>query len=296
MFYLKQYKSPSDLINLLKSRGLVIYNDSKAINYIKRIGYYRLSAYFYPLLKNPKLLHSFKESSTFDKALMIYRFDRQLRILIFNQIEKIEIAVRSAIINITSKETNNPFWLTDELCFADTTKYETTMQKIINEYNSSKEDFITHFRNTYENQYPPSWIFAEIIPLGVLTRIYQNIKDFSIRKKIASEFGLNIPVFESWMTIITMTRNNCCHHARIWNKTFGLRALTVRRMRHPWINTPVNHQKIYFTLCIIKYFINIIVPNNDMTSKLRDLLIEYPEIDIRAMGFPQNWQNEDLWK
>ena len=74
MFYLKQYKSPSDLINLLKSRGLVIYNDSKAINYIKRIGYYRLSAYFYPLLKNPKSLHSFKESSTFDKALMIYRF------------------------------------------------------------------------------------------------------------------------------------------------------------------------------------------------------------------------------
>ena len=254
MFYLKQYKSPSDLINLLKSRGLVIYNDSKAINYIKRIGYYRLSAYFYPLLKNPKSLHSFKESSTFDKALMIYRFDRQLRILIFNQIEKIEIAVRSAIINITSKETNNPFWLTDELCF------------------------------------------AEIIPLGVLTRIYQNIKEFSIRKKIASEFGLNIPVFESWMTIITMTRNNCCHHARIWNKTFGLRALTVRRMSHPWINTPVNHQKIYFTLCIIKYFINIIVPNNDMTNKLSDLLIEYPEIDIRAMGFPQNWQDEDLWK
>ena len=71
MFYLKQYKSPSDLINLLKSRGLVIYNDSKAINYIKRIGYYRLSAYFYPLLKNPKSLHSFKESSTFDKAFLL---------------------------------------------------------------------------------------------------------------------------------------------------------------------------------------------------------------------------------
>ena len=67
-------------------------------------------------------------------------------------------------------------------------------------------------------------------------------------------------------------------------------------MRLPWINTPVNHKKIYFTLCIIKYFINIIVPNNDMTNKLRDLLIEYPEIDIRAMGFPQNWQDEDLWK
>lgn len=296
MFYSKQYSSPLDLVRLLKSRGLSINNENKAINYLKRIGYYRLSAYFYPFLESPKKLHQFKFGASFDKSLSIYRFDRQLRLLIFNQIEKIEIAVRSAIVNIMSKETGDPFWITNPIYFADPFSFNLSIQKISNEYNSSKEDFILHFKNTYQNKYPPSWMLAEIIPLGVLTRIYQNIKNNSLRKKIAQEFDLNVPIFESWMTIITVTRNNCCHHSRIWNKTYGLSAIHIKKISKPWIKTAANHKKIYFSLCIIKYFMNVIVPNNDMTVKLLELLQKYPNIDIHAMGFSANWQDEDLWK
>jgi abortive infection bacteriophage resistance protein len=54
--------------------------------------------------------------------------------------------------------------------------------------------------------------------------------------------------------------------------------------------------RIYFDLCIIKYFLNIISPNNDMKAKIDTLLAEYPAIDIAAMGFPsQGWENEPLW-
>lgn len=44
---------------------------------------------------------------------MLYRFDKKLRLLIFNEIEKIEVAVRSAIVNVGSEMTNNPFWMTE---------------------------------------------------------------------------------------------------------------------------------------------------------------------------------------
>ena len=54
-------------------------------------------------------------------------------------------------------------------------------------------------------------MLAEILPLGVLTRIYDNIRSNQIRKKIAQEFSLGVPVFNSWMTIITVARNNCGH-------------------------------------------------------------------------------------
>lgn len=296
MFYSKQYSSPSDLVSLLKLRGLSISDENKAINYLKRIGYYRLSAYFYPFLKSPKKLHKFKTGASFEKSLSIYRFDRQLRLLIFNQIEKIEVAIRSAIVNTMSKETGDPFWITNPIYFANMTRFNSSMQKIIHEYHNSKEDFIIHFKTTYQDNYPPSWMLAEIIPLGVLSRIFCNIKSNSIRKKIAQEFNLNIPVFESWLTIITATRNNCCHHTRVWNKTYGLRALLIKRPTQPWIKSAVNHKKIYFSLCVIKYFMNAIVPNNDMTVKLLELLQEYPNIDIHAMGFSTNWQEEDLWK
>lgn len=294
--YTKTYASPTQLVSLLRSRGLAISDEARAKEYLRHIGYYRFSAYLFPLLTTPKENHVFKSGSTFDNALDMYRFDRHLRLLMFNQIEKIEVAVRSSIVNITSRETGNPFWMTDPSCFYDAKQFVKTKQLIDTELAKSREEFIEHFRNTYSEPYPPAWMLAEILPLGVLTKIYENIKSNQIRKKIAQEFSLNVPVFMSWMTIITVTRNNCCHHSRVWNRTFALRALTMRRMTRPWISTNVNQQKVYFSLCIIKYFLDIISPNNDMTSKLQSLLSDYPTIDTNAMGFSMSWEQEALWQ
>ena len=293
--YTKTYLPPSQLVTLLKSRGLHIEDDARTENYIRRIGYYRFSAYLYPLLALPKENHVFKPETAFNQALDMYRFDRHLRLLMFNEIEKIEVAVRSAIVNITSRETGNPFWMTDPACFYDANTFVKTKQLIDAELVKSREDFIEHFRNTYSDPYPPAWMLAEILPLGVLTRIYNNIKSNQIRKKIAQEFSLGIPVFNSWMTIITVARNNCGHHARVWNRTFALQVLTQRRMTRPWISISVNQRKVYFSLCIIKYFLNVISPQNDMQAKIDVLLAAYPSIDVTAMGIPRGWENEPLW-
>ena len=294
--YTKTYTSPAQLTALLQSRGLHVENVVRTENYLRHIGYYRFSAYLYPLLTMPKENHVFKSGSTFNQALAMYRFDRHLRLLMFNEIEKIEVAVRSTIVNITTRETGNPFWMTDPACFYDTKTFVKTKLLIDAELAKSREDFIDHFRNTYSDPYPPAWMLAEILPLGVLTRIYDNIKSNQIRKKIAQEFSLGIPVFNSWMTIITVARNNCGHHARVWNRTFALQVLTQRRMTQPWMTLTVNQKKAYFSLCIIKYFLNIISPNNDMKAKVNALLLEYPMIDIAAMGFPHGWENEPLWQ
>ena len=128
--YTKSYASPRQLVSLLQSRGLQINNVDKAENYLRNISYYRFSAYLHPLLTIPKENHVFKGNATFDTALAMYRFDRQLRLLMFNQIEKIEIAVRSAIVNITCRETDNPFWMTNSDYFYDVEQYTKTMQCI----------------------------------------------------------------------------------------------------------------------------------------------------------------------
>ena len=294
--YTKSYLKPSELVTLLENRGLGIDDEWKAQQYLRRIGYYRMSAYFYPLLSIPKSAHQYKSGSTFRKALDMYRFDRQLRLLIFNQIEKIEIAVRTAMVGVMCRETGDPFWMTNPMYFANSIRFNSSMQKVQQEYDKSREDFIEHFRNTYDNPFPPSWMLAEILPLGVLTRIYENIKVNQYRKKIAQEFDLNIPVFTSWMTIITVTRNNCCHHARVWNRVFTLRALQLSHYTRPWISSAIQQGRIFYTLCIIKYLMDAIVPGNDIVSKLRSLFLEYPSIDLSAMGFPQNWEMEPLWQ
>ena len=105
----KTYTRPADIVRLLKDRGLNVGDFERAEHYIRNIGYYRLSAYLYPLLQKPKAAHRYKAGSTFQDALNLYRFDKKLRLFLFNEIEKVEIALRSALANIVAEETDNIF-------------------------------------------------------------------------------------------------------------------------------------------------------------------------------------------
>lgn len=291
----KHYTNPHDLVSLLKQRGLIITDEAKAEHYLMNIGYYRLSAYMYPLLSFPKERHIYKPGSTFSKVMMLYRFDKKLRMFIFNEIEKIEVAVKSAIVNIGSEMTGDPFWTTTSSNFVDQSKFSRTMTLINGELHHTREEFINHFRQAYTDPYPPAWMLAEILPFGIITNIFSNIKDMKIRKRIAQHFGLQPTPFESWLTIVTLTRNACCHHSRVWNKQNTIRATLPRHMNRPWITIPTDVLRIYFNLCIIKYFLGIISPNNDMLQKVQNLLAAFPDVDTAAMGFPTGWENEPLW-
>lgn len=175
--FTKTFYSPQQHIVLLKNRGLLIADEEKAARYIYNIGYFRLSAYFYPLLKFPKEQHLYKPGATFVQALNMYRFDRKLRLLLFNEIEKIEVAIRSCITNAVSEYFNDLFWITNPAYFFNMQSFRYTQDTIDAELKKSKEDFILHFRSAYTDDYPPAWMIAEILPLGLLCRIYTNLKD-----------------------------------------------------------------------------------------------------------------------
>lgn len=292
----KEYQQADALVQLLLSRGLAIDNPGKAERYLKTINYYRLSAYMYPLLLVPKSEHRFKTDASFRQVMMLYRFDKKLRLFMFNEIEKIEIAVRTAIVDECTSAFGDSFWMTNASYFIDSNKFQKTLALISHEIDKSHEEFIVHFKQTYSDPYPPAWILAEILPLGVMTNIFINLKDSQVKKKIAQRFGLQLRVFVSWMTIITVTRNACCHHARVWNKQNTLTPMNPRRTTHAWITLPSNPLRVYYNLCIIKYFLDTISPNNDMGQKLRNLLSAFPLVDPAPMGFPEGWENEELWK
>lgn len=292
----KEYQHADALVQLLLSRGLTIDNPGKAEQYLKTINYYRLSAYMYPLLLVPKSEHRFKTDASFRQVMMLYRFDKKLRLFMFNEIEKIEIAVRTAIVDECTSAFGDSFWMTNASYFIDSNKFQKTLALISHEIDKSHEEFIVHFKQTYSDPYPPAWILAEILPLGVMTNIFINLKDSQVKKKIAQRFGLQLRVFVSWMTIITVTRNACCHHARVWNKQNTLTPMNPRRTTHAWIILPSNPLRVYYDLCIIKYFLDTISPNNDMGQKLRNLLSAFPLVDPAPMGFPEGWENEELWK
>jgi abortive infection bacteriophage resistance protein len=297
IYYSKHCTLPHDLIPLLKSRGLSITDEQKTVGYLSSIGYYRLSAYFYPLLKAPKENHIYKENATFELVMNMYRFDWKLRILLFNEIEKIEIAMRSAMNNWVTDIFNDVFWMTNAQYFNNSADFARTLAMIQSELGRTKEDFINHFRNKYANPFPPAWMISEIIPLGMLCSIYNNIKSTGIRKKVAMLFKLPVPVFSSWILVLTNLRNLCCHHNRIWNKDHPVIPADLKLPVFPWIDSSATDMKrVYFRICIIKYLLFTVSPSNTFTQKLKSLLAEFPTIDISAMGFPANWHTEPLWQ
>ena len=85
----KGYTAARDLVSLLQERGLFVSNTSRAEHFLEHIGYYRLSADMYPLLKIPKNLHLYKEGATFEQVMMLYRFDKKLCVFLFSELEKI---------------------------------------------------------------------------------------------------------------------------------------------------------------------------------------------------------------
>lgn len=112
MPYTKPWKSAADQLASLKARGLLIDNYHKAGACLDRIGYYRLSGYWFAFrersgpvctfpksLKNPGKVQTvaselFKHGASFQNAVDLYVFDKQLRLLALDALERIEIALR----------------------------------------------------------------------------------------------------------------------------------------------------------------------------------------------------------
>ena len=276
---------------------MLMEDERKVESYLLNIGYHRLSAYIYPFYKSPKSDLKLKEGTNFEQVLTLYRFDKKLRILLFNEIEKIEVAIRSVLANIGCQELDDRYWITKPEYFANADKFNQTLSVIDKELTSSKEDYIEDFRRNYVENYPPAWMITEVLSFGNLNYIYSNVASNQLMKRIAEYFGLKPQVFTSWLTVLANLRNMCCHHARVWNRDFMLKPAEPRKTKYAWIGTlKMDKKRIYYRLCIIRYFLSSISPNNNFNEKLLELLTNFPSVDIAAMGFNKEWKNEDLWK
>lgn len=141
----------------------------------------------YPFLAEPKSNHQYKPGVTFDRVLRLYRFDKKFRVLLFNEIEKIEVAFRAAVVNTIIDRTGDIFWMTNPAYV----NYG-TLELIQREYSRSTEDFIVHFKNTYSDSYPPAWILSEILLFGNITWIFRNLSG-AHKKAVAKKFSYMHP-------------------------------------------------------------------------------------------------------
>ena len=292
--YTKQIQTFASQISILKQRGLLIADEHDAEEWLHQVSYYRMSGYWYPLLAD-RQNHIFKPGSTFEQAKILYEFDSQLRRIVLSAIERIEIAVRTQMAYVMS-QAHGGYWFSDTSLFTSQSQHAKTLASIQDEFQRSDEQFVRSFKRKYSNPLPPSWITLEITSFGTMSILYQNLKPGLPKRDVAAAFGVSDTVFASWLHTLVYVRNICAHHARLWNRTLGVRPLMPRRPRNTFIPQPtIGTQRTYFVLSIIRYWLNIIDPANTLPQDLGRLFAYYPSVYPGALGFPQGWKQEALW-
>ncbi|WP_338793381.1 Abi family protein [Bernardetia sp. MNP-M8] len=298
--YTKKPKSVEQQIELLKSRGLLFSNEDKAAKILENISYSRLSAYWYPMLKEPKEDEIFKENSYFDTVFKIYQFDSELRILVFYAIEQIEIALRTQITYQLSIEHDTGFWFEKSALFKSYPKFIEVIQIIIASTNKSNQDYIKKYKSKYTQYLPPAWKSFEILSFGVLKTIFENLEDKNMQINISNHFDLNHEVLKSWLESILYVRNVCAHHSRLWNIKLTVSPKFPRRTTGKWINKwneiEDSGAKTYVILCALTYLMDKVNPYHKFRKKLFELIQEYESsIDLAHMGFTEDWKQQELW-
>ena len=315
MNYNKPPKTYSEHVTLWQSRGLTIPDTNKAISYFKNISYYRLSAY---ALQFQEEKDKFNDGTEFKDILNLYRFDKELRMIVFSAIEQIEVSLRSRIVHILAHKYGS-HWQDQKEIFTvreyvdaegenRTKDVFSDTQKIIEDHCNSlhPERFIKHYKETYSSpDNPPSWMIIELLTIGQLSRLYSGLASKDDRKEIANTFNLYHTIFENWIHALTYGRNLCAHHSRFWNRDFVIQPTIPRgSLRSPWLTTAItNNRRCFYFLSIVKYFLQEINPNNTFKRDIVNLFNKYPDTPIKFMGINVDdddnmfdWQNEPLWQ
>lgn len=296
MKYVKAVLTYDQQADLLLSRGLLADRDL-LVSRLQAVNYYRLSGYLYPFRNSDD---TYKPNTTLEGVWRRYTFDRRLRLLMMDGIERVEVAVRSQLAYHMAHAVG-PFGYTipANLPKLDGDKFGRFLSGIYGETQRSREDFVRHFQNKYGDQhgYLPIWMATEIMPFGSLMTLFSGVAP-AVKRKVAGCYGIADEVLHSWLGTLNVIRNICAHHGRLWNRELGFRPKIPNQRKHPEWHLPVAvpDNRIFAVLTVLRHMLRVVAPQSAWQSRLRQLLDEYPDIPRISMGFPRNWEVCPIWR
>jgi len=294
----------SEHISQWITRGLLIPDLARAHRYLSVISYYRLSAYTLPFqVGYPK--HHFRTGTTFESVLDLYIFDRRLRLLILDAIERIEVALRTRMTNVLAESHGSHAYFKKEI-FDTRYNHGWLIQQIRKKCaDSQAETFIKHYRSKYTTpELPPVWMVMEILTFKEVSVLFSQLRLKKDKRAIASFWGLPDTVLRSWFRALSDLRNICAHHARTWNREFGSRPVLPRKTPFPWpdFSRPLADSRIdptrrlYLFLTVIETLLKMINPGSTWHKRLFDLLQSHPKVSRAHMGMPEDWAEDPFWR
>jgi len=303
--YSKPFKTPAEQLEILKSRGLMVRDETSAVDCLHRNGYYRLSAYWYPFRKivGGVRTDEFLEDSHFEDARELYVFDKRFKLLLLDAIERIEIAARVEIAMCLGQRNIYAHLSASELRPSFTTpneegvsKHTEWCAKLENAIAVSKEEFVRHHHATYGSETQlPIWVAIELWDFGMLSKFFAGMQtDDQIC--VVNRFEVTrAKTMINWLHTINYVRNVIAHHGRLWNVNLAISPSPPKNDSMPdftpVFSAPNAHTRIYSMCCILAHFTKIINHESQWCLHLAELLRSFPEMphaSLKDMGVPDD--------
>jgi abortive infection bacteriophage resistance protein len=317
---LKPWLSIDDQIDLLRTRGMQIPDPDAAAHALTVVGYYRLSGYWYSYRRFDSgqvgRLSDFLPGTDFADVWTLYDFDRRLKSLVLDGIERIEVAFRSRIGHLVGEI--GPLAHTEATHFRSTFDHANWLGLAKGRVAraTGRDQFVDHHHQHYDGQIP-IWVLTDLLDFADLSKLYAGMIA-SDQKVIAEWFKVTVapdatqstrrnwakkPPLTNWLEHLSVVRNICAHHGRLWNRQ--LTPLGVpQRIRHlPVFDDLIptfeklsedQHQieRVYGTICIISYLLHSVEASNAWRSSVDNLVDwTFPQLSHRSpteMGFPNS--------
>lgn len=303
-----EYNKPATTVEAqvaqLCARGLVCPDVSRAVRHMRTIGYYRLSAYWLPFEDPPAPGETrskrFSGGTSWDDVIELYSFDRKLRLLVMDGIDRAEVAVRASWTNRLTLVHGSHAHLNTDL-FLNGFEHARMVAQMAATVEKSKEVFVEHYRSKYTKPYLPAlWSVCETMTLGQLSMWVANTKDHAVKDAVAKDVGLPTKeTVEGVLHHLAYVRNICAHHGRLWNRKFVKRIPLIKRLGSQIITEPPQGQPknlIYNTLVVLLTIMQAQGGGSDFRASLINLLASTEEQRRVSMGFPADWQARPIWQ
>lgn len=279
---LKPPTSFKEQVEIFKSRGLIVEDESFACDVLSKVNYYRFSAYLLPFRDASGT--QFMEGTNFNQIHRTYEFDQRLRNLILSAIEPIEILLRTQIAHYHAHKYGAEGYI-DPGNFENTVRHE----RFIKEFNDAiiknqKALFVMHHFKNYGGHFPV-WVAVELFSFGMLSKFYANMKHDD-KKRIAKTIFLTGPQhLRSWLVCITDLRNRCAHYMRLYYHNF------VTYPKLPRGEYTTGSRRVFDIIYVMKYlYLDQDKWKNGFVRTLESIISQYDDdINLEYIGFPDNW-------
>lgn len=241
------------------------------------------------------------DGTQFELVWNHYAFDRQFRLLMMDAVERVEISVRTRMVNMLAMKTGAFGYLDPKyLPGLSADEHAKLIAELRKECSRSKELFVSHYLRKYTSESDlPIWIICELMTFGTMFTMYRGMEKH-YQSTMADDYNIPSFVLESWLKTLNYIRNLCAHHSRLWNRNLAIRPFIPRFHIQPEWHRPVNiassQNQIFSVLSLLRYMLKIIAPQSNWQKRLEYLISDYPCISVARMGFPANWKDSPIWQ